>query len=214
MDDFDFGADFDSLLDDTDDDAGISFDDQDNSQDNQLDNQQDDYFELSDSQQAENKSVITKQAMIIAIIGVLVILLVIAVPKMIRGNRNKQPAQSVQTSSQNASQANNQNQQVISNSSSRGSWTKLDSAPSIEFGQPIEAKFTITGIAHYAQKSDTQGGMQLTTVLTGGVSGFTGTYEIEVPYSKGRLLNIGNSFDVQVCVGDYKGNMVVGEISY
>ena len=45
-------------------------------------------------------------------------------------------------------------------------------------------------------------------------SWFTGTYTLEIPYSKGTKLHIGDSFKVKVQIGEYKGKTVVDGIKY
>ena len=53
------------------------------------------------------------------------------------------------------------------------------------------------------------------SVLTGALSGLSGTYEIEVPYTVASKVNPGDFFDVTVEMGtDTRGKTVVGEILY
>ena len=84
---------------------------------------------------------------------------------------------------------------------------------SIEFNSELnELQFTITGIKNYAKNMGNE--LRVKTVLTGALSGYTGVYELEVPYDKGINLNIGDSFTVYCRLGQFNGKVVIGEISY
>ena len=94
-------------------------------------------------------------------------------------------------------------------------WREINGNEQIDFGSEYkDMKFLITDIKHYAKIVDTNGNLVVKTTLTGGLSGLTGSYELDVPYSKGVKLVIGDEFAVKVQFGTYNGKKVVGEIRY
>ncbi len=94
-------------------------------------------------------------------------------------------------------------------------WIKLDNAYNVTFNESyIDSKFVVTEIHHYALKVDPNGNLEVKTELTGSISGYSGTYKLTVPYSKGSKLSIGMTFDVKVQIGDYNGKSVIGDIIF
>ena len=74
--------------------------------------------------------------------------------------------------------------------------------------------FTVTNIKNYVKVIDSESNLMIKTILKGSLSGFLGMYELEVPYNKGKLLNLGTSFKVKVQVGTYKDRVIIGDIEY
>lgn len=105
--------------------------------------------------------------------------------------------------------------QVVTQSSNNTDWVRLDDTSGISFNTDyIPAVFVVTGVEHYALKADPNGNLEIKTELTGSISGYSGTYKLTVPYSKGCKLSNGMSFDVQVEIGSYKGKSVIGDIIF
>ena len=80
--------------------------------------------------------------------------------------------------------------------------------------EKIDSTFYITSKKHYIKVIDSSN-FEIKTVLYGALSGFTGTYDLEVPYTVGthKDLPVGESFKVKVQFGtDTTGKTVVGEI--
>lgn len=115
-------------------------------------------------------------------------------------------------SEQNNNQINYQNTQN-QNQSNNQDWISFSSADGVTFSEDyVDSTFSVTSIKHYVKVVDSDN-LMVKTVLTGALSGFTGTYEIEVPFSKGSLLSVGKSFNVSVQVGtNSSGKTIVGEI--
>lgn len=106
-----------------------------------------------------------------------------------------------------------QNNQVSASSSN--DWVRLDDSSGISFNKDYSSlQFTITGIEHYALRTDPNGNLEVRTELTGSISGYAGTYKLIVPYSKGCQLKTGMTFDVNVQVGEFKGKSVIGDIVF
>lgn len=69
----------------------------------------------------------------------------------------------------------------------------------------IDSTFTVTSVKHFVKVLGEEG-LVMKTVATGSLSGFGGTYSIEVPY---RDLKVGDKFDLPVKVGEYKGKTII-----
>lgn len=94
-----------------------------------------------------------------------------------------------------------------------GGWTVIDGNQTIEFNSEYrELMFYITGIEHRAKVEGNS--VVVKTVLTGSLSGMSGTYEMDVPYNKGSQLTEGQEFRVYVLLGNFNGKTVVGDIKY
>lgn len=106
------------------------------------------------------------------------------------------------------------NQPSINSGSAVGGWTKLDQYTSLNEGTLITSSFTITDITFYATAVNGQADKQVKTVLTGNISGLVGTYQIEVPYTTGGKLSIGNSFDISYNLIEANGYKVIDGIVY
>lgn len=69
----------------------------------------------------------------------------------------------------------------------------------------IDSSFTVTGVKHYVKVLG-ENELVMKTIATGTLSGFGGTYTIELPY---RNLKVGDKFNLPVKVGEYKGKTVI-----
>lgn len=104
---------------------------------------------------------------------------------------------------------------TLSNNDGIG-WVAFEYDESIEiYDDYVNSTFTVIEINHFARKAvDNGNNIELKSVVTGNISGFIGTYTLELPYSKGIRLDTGKSFNVQVVYGEYNGKTVVDEIIY
>lgn len=84
----------------------------------------------------------------------------------------------------------------------------------IELISENEGTFTITGIKHYAKIVDDLGTVTLVSRLTGSISGLSGTFDLEIPYSKGIRLNIGNVFSIKYKIGEKSEKQIIYDIDY
>lgn len=207
MADFDDGFDF-NTSEDTDDGFGDFFNEETNS-----DNTDSGFGDFGGGQQqtvdeaSNGKSAILKQAIIIAIIGIIIMTLTFGIVKWLTGSKNE-PRENVVNP---PSQTDN----IPQNNAQTNSWSQFSAADNLTFNENyVDSVFTVTSINHYVKVVDSEKNLMVKTVLTGTLSGFVGTYEIEVPYSKGSLLSIENYFNVEVQIGNFNGKKVVGEIRY
>ena len=215
-DDFDFG---DFSLDDQNDSA-LDLDNFDTS-----DDESDDFDGLSNTELADKKA--TKKVSFIAIIcGVVLIVAVFLLVGFINKLSNKPKENTNKDNTSISEQVNQNNKSEQSNNgqvnypstqnqnqSNKQDWITFSSADGLTFSDEyVDSTFSVTSIKHYVKVVDGDN-LMVKTVLTGALSGFTGTYEIEVPFSKGSLLSVGKSFAVSVQIGtNSSGKTVIGEI--
>lgn len=119
-----------------------------------------------------------------------------------------QNEQSYQTSGQN-----------VIGGQSDSKWQEFnltDSDKSIVYNEEYSpSEFTITNIKNYVCISDADSSyIRIKTTLSGQISGCPGVYDLDIPYSIGQALKVGQRFDVQVLYGTYDGRTVVGDIRY
>lgn len=158
----------------------------------------------------QDKMAVIKTAGVVIIIGAIIVLLVISVMRLFGGKGKDKPSN---TPSQNTQQI--ENNRPVSNSTTSNGWTEFAATDEITFSKVfVDQVFTITDIKHIAKVVDGDNNLEVKTVLIGSISGYTGTYELEVPYSLGCLLKKQNHFGVKVQVGEFNGKSVIGEILY
>ena len=159
-----------------------------------------------------NKGVI-KQAAIIIAVGLIFIILAFTIVKWVKNGQS--------TSSNNKTTIVNENKDIQSDGGAENSttntdeWIEVDGSSNITFNDEyINSVFTVTSISHSVKVVDSEKNLMIKTTLVGTLDGIRGTYELEIPYSKGIQLKVGNYFSVEVQLGNYNGKKVVGEIRY
>lgn len=94
-------------------------------------------------------------------------------------------------------------------------WVEVGlSSSNVDFGEPLEGIFTVTDITTYARLSGVGSDKQVKSVLSGSISGLTGTYVVELPADKALKLGVGNSFKIDYQLKTVNGYKLVGEIRY
>lgn len=93
-----------------------------------------------------------------------------------------------------------------------GGWDEIELSE-LAFSNVINGDFTVTSIKAYVKDSKT-GDKTVKAVVTGGISGLSGTYELEIPYSKAEKLAVGDSFSVKYRIAKLNDYTIVGDISY
>lgn len=93
-----------------------------------------------------------------------------------------------------------------------GGWDEVELSE-LAFSNVINGDFTVTSIKAYVKDSKT-GEKTVKAVVTGGISGLSGTYELEIPYSKAEKLAVGDSFSVKYRIAKLNDYTIVGDISY
>lgn len=164
----------------------------------------------------QDKSTLIKISVIIIVIAIMIIAIVFKVVGGSGKNKHKDTDNASNNNIENVQVDNNhQVSNPDTNSGSNDGWISITGEDNITFSESaIPSNFTITAIKHYAKVVDSNKNLKVKTLLTGTLDGFTGTYELEVPYSKGCQLKVGQNFSVDVEVGSYNGKTVIGNIHY
>lgn len=177
---------------------------------NQSDSELGDFASEASEGLTQDKADFKRTALTIIAIGVILLLLVLSFMRMFGGGKKK-PADTPVNNNQTV--VNNEVTQPSTNSYSDG-WISIDKTE-IDFSEEyVSAKFLITGIEHVARVVDEGNNLEIKTILTGSISGYTGTYKLDIPYYLGCQLVTEKSFDVQVQVGKFNGKTVIGNIKY
>lgn len=104
------------------------------------------------------------------------------------------------------------NQPAITTDSNQ--WIEVDLSEPIKFQATISSDFTVTSIKHYAKITNSNNDRCLRTIVTGSISGLTGTYELEVPTDKAQNLKIGSIFAVEYGMSDKGEYKIIGAVHY
>lgn len=185
---------------------------------------------VNDADDSTDTGKLKKTAIIIAGVGLALIIIVV----LIAGALSKKDKQVENNSTVNntytekidpnklmntaGNNVDNVNQNKVS-TPDYNTWTELNDNTSIDFKDYIKANFTITDIKHYVRNSSPDGTYIVKTTLTGMISGYSGTYTLDVPYNKGIILatnpdlGIGCTFEVSILIGEYNGKKFIGDIT-
>lgn len=174
-----------------------------------------------------------KRAFILGVVGVIIILgglLIARVITRISKSSGKRETASVKTAvetetstrSEKESRREEEKQETKAESSTEapvrrvsltdGGWDEIELSE-LAFSNVINGDFTVTSIKAYVKDSKT-GEKTVKAVVTGGISGLSGTYELEIPYSKAEKLAVGDSFSVKYRIAKLNDYTIVGDISY
>lgn len=155
-----------------------------------------------------------KTSTLLIIFGIVAIIIAFIVVASIGSKDNKNKDNNKDTGKQQGQVT--QVQQTQNNNSD--GWVLVQADTQIDWqDKKINSIFTITDIKNYVKVLDGSN-LMIKTKLTGTLSGFIGTYELEIPYTLSnnnkKQLEIGDCFNVKVEVGVAGNKKVVGEISY
>lgn len=98
---------------------------------------------------------------------------------------------------------------AVAENSSTDNWKEVNS---VDAGESVEceADFTVAEVKHF---ETTEGSKIYKTRLTGIIKNVGNNVEIEIPYEKGKYIEIGDTFQVKVYVAEDKdGNLVITSI--
>lgn len=164
-----------------------------------------------------------KRALIIGGIGLFLVLAVFIVAGFIKSAKEKK-------ATVEESQVYEENQQEISSQPSvvettiqqpvqqpiqqpiqvDGDWTVIEADKTINLDSEVTAVFTVTGIRHLAKQTGVETAVK--SVATGSISGLSGTYDVELPYSLARFVTVGNTLKLKYKIGQINGQSVVSDL--
>ena len=91
-----------------------------------------------------------------------------------------------------------------------GDWTVIEADKTINLDSEVTAVFTVTGIRHLAKQTGVE--VAVKSIATGSISGLSGTYDIELPYSLARFVTVGNTLKLKYKIGQINGQSVVSDL--
>lgn len=119
------------------------------------------------------------------------------------------------TNNNDASTSNDENSVKYVQDENMFNWVEITNNENVQIEDNYsDMTFTVTGLKFYARSVDTNNNLVIKCVVSGSVSGLSGTYTLDVPYNKGVRLVVGNSFTVHVQLGTYNGKTVVCDMKY
>lgn len=155
----------------------------------------------NDDVKEDDKNGILKTSVVIIVVGALLIFGAFILMRVLRGNDGN---------SKSITDA-----PVVERTVTNTGWSRFTPDNKLAFeAELVESIFSVVEVRNYVKVTETGNNLKVKSVVTGNLTGFTGTYELELGLDKGMLLLPGNSFRVNVQVGSYNGRKVVGKIFY
>lgn len=212
--------DFDDILNGLDDDSDFGDLDLDFGDDNETDPENENELSGFDSNEPDEPRppVDKKRRLIIGGIGLAIVIVVFTVAGLVKASREKggevvyenetiavNPSDSqvktVETPVQQPIQ-----QQVQYNDG----WTTIDADKNVDLSSEVSGVFTITSVKHMARSNGNE--TEVKTIVSGSISGLTGKYELELPYSLARFLTVGNTLKLKYKIGQINGNSIISDL--
>ena len=212
--------DFDDILNGLDDDSDFGDLDLDFGDDNETDPENENELSGFDSNEPDEPRppVDKKRRLIIGGIGLAIVIVVFTVAGLVKASREKggevvyenetiavNPSDSqvktVETPVQQPIQ-----QQVQYNDG----WTTIDADKNVDLSSEVSGVFTVTSVKHMARSNGNE--TEVKTIVSGSISGLTGKYELELPYSLARFLTVGNTLKLKYKIGQINGNSIISDL--
>lgn len=161
-----------------------------------------------------------KRTLIIGGIGLGIILIVFIIAGFIKANKDKPPKDETVYETNtvvNVSPADSQvktvenpvQQPVQQQVQYNDGWTVIEPDKSIDLDSEVSGVFTVTKIKHMARSNGVE--TEVKTVASGSISGLTGTYDLELPYSLARFLTVGNTLKLKYKIGQINGSSIISD---
>lgn len=212
--------DFDDILNGLDDDSDFGDLDLDFGDDNETDPENENELSGFDSNEPDEPRppVDKKRRLIIGGIGLAIVIVVFTVAGLVKASREKggevvyenetiavNPSDSqvktVETPVQQPIQ-----QQVQYNDG----WTAIDADKNVDLSSEVSGVFTVTSVKHMARSNGNE--TEVKTIVSGSISGLTGKYELELPYSLARFLTVGDTLKLKYKIGQINGNSIISDL--
>ena len=161
-----------------------------------------------------------KRTLIIGGIGLGIILIVFIIAGFIKANKDKPPKDETVYETNtvvNVSPADSQvktvenpvQQSIQQQVQYNDGWTVIEPDKSIDLDSEVSGVFTVTKIKHMARSNGVE--TEVKTVASGSISGLTGTYDLELPYSLARFLTVGNTLKLKYKIGQINGSSIISD---
>jgi len=162
-----------------------------------------------------DKKDVVKTAIITIIIGIIIIIGLLVIMQVVNNKGDNKHTIENDIDKKSGLIANNLNKNNV-DGYNKDSWIRFKSSKGdIKFTEGyIDCMFTVTDVQDYMMVVDNDNNIAIKTIVWGNISGFKGTYQIEIPYKFNNQLLVGKDFEVKVKIGSYADKKVIGEIKY
>lgn len=175
-----------------------------------------DDIDIEENDDSDNDSDITnrskKRTAVVIILAIVLIIIASIIYRVYKSNISKNVSTNTYSVSDNYNSTDDINVNNETKYSSDDVWSSVDNSQNINDSGYVNTVFTVTSMQHQARVNCNE--IEIRTIVTGSISGFTGTYEIIIPYNKGAKLKVADTFDICVYTGKYGEKTVVTGIEY
>lgn len=89
-------------------------------------------------------------------------------------------------------------------------WSVIEPDKTVNLDSEVSGVFTVTNIKHMARSNGVE--TEVKSVASGSISGLSGTYDIELPYSLARFVTVGNTLKLKYKIGQINGNSIISDL--
>lgn len=89
-------------------------------------------------------------------------------------------------------------------------WSVIEPDKTVNLDPEVSGVFTVTNIKHMARSNGVE--TEVKSVASGSISGLSGTYDIELPYSLARFVTVGNTLKLKYKIGQINGNSIISDL--
>lgn len=93
-------------------------------------------------------------------------------------------------------------------------WVWVEHDSEVKFSQPIEGVFTVTSIKLMSKVIESRKTLALKSIVTGSISGVSGTYDFEIPYNKALNLEVGTQLYITYRIGEKGSVQYVSDVEF
>lgn len=212
--------DFDDILNGLDDDGDFGDLDLDFGDDNETDPENENELSGFDSNEPDEPRppVDKKRRLIIGGIGLAIVIVVFTVAGLVKASREKggEVAYENETIAVNPSDSQVKTvetpvqQPIQQQVQYNDGWTTIDADKNVDLSSEVSGVFTVTSVKHMARSNGNE--TEVKTIVSGSISGLTGKYELELPYSLARFLTVGNTLKLKYKIGQINGNSIISDL--
>ena len=212
--------DFDDILNGLDDDGDFGDLDLDFGDDNETDPENENELSGFDSNEPDEPRppVDKRRRLIIGGIGLAIVIVVFTVAGLVKASREKggevvyeNETIAVNPSDSQVKTAETPVQQPIQQQVQyNDGWTTIDADKNVDLSSEVSGVFTVTSVKHMARSNGNE--TEVKTIVSGSISGLTGKYELELPYSLARFLTVGNTLKLKYKIGQINGNSIISDL--